>query len=155
MSTEQIWRSACDSVEQSLSLAASIGQKLRGGEVIELVSDLGGGKTTFVRGLVQGMGSSDRVSSPSFTLANQYQAGPLRLQHFDFYRLAEPGIMRQELAETVADPLVVTVVEWADIVEAILPPDHMTVKITTTGENSRIFDFTFPGRLAYLMELNS
>lgn len=152
MSTEKIWQTTCDSAEKSLAMAASIGQNLRGGEVIELVSDLGGGKTTFVRGLVQGMGSTDRVSSPSFTLTNQYQAGDLTLQHFDFYRLSEPGIMRQELAETIADPLTVTVVEWADIVEDVLPIDRMTIRITATGETSRSFDFNFLETLAYLLE---
>ncbi len=120
--------------------------------MIELVSDLGGGKTTFVRGLVHGMGSSDHVSSPSFTLTNQYRAGTLTMQHFDFYRLSEPGIMRDELAETVADEQTVTVVEWADIVEAVLPTDRLTIHLIATGETSRSFEVRCPERLSYLLE---
>ncbi len=60
--------------EDTLNLAAKIGAKLRGGEVIELVSDLGGGKTVFVRGLARGMGSKDQVASPTFTISREYKA---------------------------------------------------------------------------------
>lgn len=116
------------------------------------MSDLGGGKTTFVRGLAHGMGSADRVSSPSFTLTNQYQSDGLTLQHFDFYRLSEPGIMRDELSETIADPDSVTVVEWAGIVDDVLPADRLTIHITATGETSRQFQFRYPAALAYLLE---
>ncbi|PIZ61832.1 tRNA (adenosine(37)-N6)-threonylcarbamoyltransferase complex ATPase subunit type 1 TsaE, partial [Candidatus Saccharibacteria bacterium CG_4_10_14_0_2_um_filter_52_9] len=89
---------------------------MRGGEVIVLTSDLGGGKTSFVRGLAAGMASHDLVHSPSFTLSNQYKAGDLTLCHFDFYRLNDPGIMRNELAEVLKDSQAVVAVEWADIV---------------------------------------
>lgn len=124
---------------------------MRGGEVVELVSDLGGGKTTFVRGLAQGMGSRDHVSSPSFTLSNQYQNGDLTLYHFDFYRLQEPGVMRDELAEVLANSQAVVVVEWGGIVEDVLPADKLTIQITADGETSRSFNFSYPEHLAYLL----
>jgi tRNA threonylcarbamoyladenosine biosynthesis protein TsaE len=126
-------------VEETLEVAAKIGANLRGGEVIELVSDVGGGKTTFVRGAVRGAGSADHVSSPSFTISNEYRAGALRIYHFDFYRLTEPGIMKQELAEVITDPQAVVIVEWADIVEDVLPEDHIKLTIATTAETSRQF----------------
>lgn len=132
-------------------LAEKIGAKLKGGEVIELISDLGGGKTAFTRGLAKGMGSTDVVRSPSFTLSNEYKADNLTLCHFDFYRLTEPGIMRDELAELVLDPQIVVVVEWADIVEDVLPAARLTVKITATGENSRALLFSYDESLAYLL----
>lgn len=119
---------------------------------MELVSDLGGGKTTFVRGLARGMGSGDKVSSPSFTLSNEYKADKLTMYHFDFYRLNEPGIMRDELAEAVADPQAVTVVEWADIVEDVLPVGKLTIRIKTTGESERELTFEYPENLKYLVE---
>lgn len=128
-----------------------MGKKLRGGEVIELVSDLGGGKTTFVRGLAAGMGSKDRVSSPSFTLNNQYRAGRLTLYHFDFHRIDDPGIMREELGEILADPDSIVVIEWADIVKAILPPDRLTITIISSGENERQLSFNYPDELNYLV----
>lgn len=142
---------------QTEQLAELLAKHLRGGEAIELISDLGGGKTTFVRGLARGLGSPDRVSSPSFTLSNEYHVRGqfshiVRLVHFDFYRLSEPGIMRDELAEVVADPQTVTVVEWADIVEDVLPPGRLTVRIRTTGENDREIAFKYPESLQYLRE---
>jgi tRNA threonylcarbamoyladenosine biosynthesis protein TsaE len=138
-----------------LAVAADIGHKLRGSEVIELVSDLGGGKTAFVRGLAQGMGSHDAVRSPSFTLSNQYDAGELTLYHFDFYRLKDPGIMRDELVELLSDPQAVVAVEWADIVEDVLPAERLTVSIKTIGENDRQFDITYSESLKYLLPHNT
>ena len=134
-------------------LGEQLGQKLKGGEVIELVSDLGGGKTTFVRGLARGMGSKDKVSSPSFTLSNEYTAKGLTLHHFDFYRLSEPGILKQELAEVLADAQAVTVVEWADIVEDVLPTDKLTVRIKATGEEGREIELSYPEQLKYVGEI--
>ena len=154
MSTGLIYETVSTSSERTEQLAESLGKKLRGGEVIELVSDLGGGKTTFVRGLTRGMGSTDKVSSPSFTLSNEYKTDHLTLYHFDFYRLREPGILRDELAEVIAEPQAVTVVEWAEIVEDILPKDKLTVRIKTTGENDRKLTFEYSENLKYLMEKN-
>jgi tRNA threonylcarbamoyladenosine biosynthesis protein TsaE len=128
-----------------------MGHKLRGGEVIELVSDLGGGKTTFVRGLANGLGSRDRVHSPSFTLANQYQADQLTLHHFDFYRLQEPGIMQRELAEILTEPAAIIVVEWPAIIDNILPAKRVTVQIATKSETTRQLIFSYPSELAYLI----
>jgi tRNA threonylcarbamoyladenosine biosynthesis protein TsaE len=151
MSTALTWQTESTSLEATGKLAANLGSKLRGGEVIELVSDLGGGKTTFVRSLAKGMGSDDNVSSPTFTLSNEYQAGKLTLHHFDFYRLSEPGIMRDELAEILAEPQAVTVIEWAGIVEDVLPLERLTIRIKATGENSREFSFEYPESLGYLI----
>lgn len=129
-----------------------MGQNLRGGEVIELVSDVGGGKTTFVRGLAKGMGSADRVSSPSFTLTNQYQSEKLTMQHFDFYRLAEPGIMRQELAEYIEDAATVTVVEWADIVADVLPINRVSITIAAVSDTGRKYRVTYSDSTKYVVE---
>ncbi len=136
-------------------MAAALGQRLRGGEVIELISDLGGGKTTFVRGLARGLGSSDAVSSPSFTLSNVYKTEQLQLHHFDFYRLHEVGIMRDELAEVVQDPQAVTVVEWGDIVADVLPEQRLSVKIKVLDEDKRQFTFAYPENLNYLFPDNT
>ncbi|HSX36746.1 MAG TPA: tRNA (adenosine(37)-N6)-threonylcarbamoyltransferase complex ATPase subunit type 1 TsaE [Patescibacteria group bacterium] len=152
MSTGLTWRTVSSSSAKTEQLAESLGSNLRGGEAIELISDLGGGKTTFVRGLARGLGSPDKVHSPSFTISNEYRAGALTLHHFDFYRLSEPGIMRDELAEVLTDPRAVTVVEWADIVEDVLPKDKLTVRIKTTGENDRELSFEYPEQLKYLVK---
>lgn len=110
---------------------------MRGGEVIELSSDLGGGKTTFVRGLARGAGSDDTVASPSFTISREYRAGKLFIHHYDFYRLGEAGLMSQELAEVLDDPQAVVVVEWAHAVNDVLPDDRAVIRISNTGETTR------------------
>jgi len=125
---------------------------LRGGEVIELTSDLGGGKTTFVRGLVRGTRSTDKVASPTFTISKQYRAKHFEIHHFDFYRLAEPGIVADELAEVLGDQRVVVVVEWADVVQHVLPAERLSIEIAQTPEGNRSFTFRAARGLDYLLE---
>lgn len=148
----QTWQAETKSQAETEALAARIGARLRGGEVIELVSDLGGGKTAFVRGLARGMHSEDQVASPTFTISREYRAGGLTLYHFDFYRLQDPGIMTNELAEVVGDPKSVVAVEWSDIVRHVLPEKRLTVRLKLTGETSRELEFSYSDELAYLLE---
>jgi len=140
------------SSEQTEKLAEQIGARLRGGETIELVSDLGGGKTTFTRGLSRGAGSSERVASPTFTVSKEYSAPKFKIVHFDFYRLGEAGIVADELAEVAGDPQYVTVIEWGDSVKNSLPSKLFTVSITQTGENTRSITIEYPEELKYLVE---
>jgi tRNA threonylcarbamoyladenosine biosynthesis protein TsaE len=152
MSTAMIWETVSTSAEQTEQLAEALGGKLRGGEVLELVSDLGGGKTTFTRGLVRGTGSTDKVASPTFTLSREYETPKFTVAHFDFYRLGEAGIVGDELAEVISDPEYVTVVEWGDIVHDILPEDHLTVRIKLNADESRTLTFEYPEKFASLLE---
>lgn len=140
------------SASETVRLAEGIGRRLHGGEVLVLTSDLGGGKTTFVRGLARGMGSRDAVRSPSFTLGNEYRAKNLTLYHFDFYRLSEPGIMREELAEALADPKAVVVVEWGDIIKDVLPEDNLTINLRATDTDRRELTLSYPKRLEHIMK---
>ena len=117
-----------------------------------LISDLGGGKTTFVKGLALGMGIQEQVSSPSFTLRNEYAAPGRTLYHFDFYRLSEPGIIKSELEEILSYDDGVVAVEWPEIVDEAMPKDHVTVNIRNTGENSRQFIFEYGEPQEYLFE---
>lgn len=140
------------SLEETESLGRRLGAQLRGGEVIELISDLGGGKTSLTRGIAAGFGSPDNVASPSFTLSKEYVAGDKRIAHFDFYRLHEAGIMKEEIAELANDPLVVTIVEWADVVVDVLPDARITVTITYIDENERAIICQVPEEYEYLLE---
>jgi tRNA threonylcarbamoyladenosine biosynthesis protein TsaE len=151
MSTVMTWQTNSTSSEQTEQLAEKLGRNLRGGEVIELVSDLGGGKTTFTRGLTRGAGSTDRVRSPTFTLNSEYKAPKFTIGHFDFYRLGEAGIVADELAEVVGDPSYVVVVEWGDIVHDVLPANRLTIRLSQTGEDMRRLEFEYPPELAYLL----
>jgi tRNA threonylcarbamoyladenosine biosynthesis protein TsaE len=152
MNTEKTLRIDSSSSENTLELGERVGRKLRGGEVIELVSDLGGGKTTFTKGLAKGMGITKPVTSPSFTIDNEYKTSELKLHHLDFYRLNEAGLMKQELEEILDDDKNVVVIEWADTVADILPPDRFKIKFIPSGETSRNITFTCPRELTYLLE---
>ncbi len=132
-------------------LAEKIGKQLKGGEVIELISDVGGGKTTFVRGLVRGAGSQDRVASPTFTINRVYKAPKFEIKHYDFYRMHESGLMEHELAEALQDTHAVVVMEWSDVVQHVLPGKRMQIGITPTSEDARQLHFTYSTSLAYLL----
>lgn len=115
-----------------------LGEQFFGGEVVELVGDVGAGKTTLVRGIAKGMGVDETVQSPSFTISRVYDAAKnRRLVHYDFYRLSDPGIMAGELAEAMSEPENVVIIEWADTVGHILPTDRLTIHINTVTEAAR------------------
>ena len=146
------WQTETTDSGATEKLAEVIGQNLRGGEVIELVSDLGGGKTTFVRGLARGFGSADHVTSPTFKLSNEYKSGELKLIHFDFYRLGEAGLMSNELAEEIGDPKNIVVVEWADVVRGVLPEKRLTITFNQLVEDKRHLHFDYNELLGYLLK---
>jgi tRNA threonylcarbamoyladenosine biosynthesis protein TsaE len=133
------------------ALGAKIGIHLRGGEVIELSSDLGGGKTTFTRGLVKGAGSADHVSSPTFTVSKIYETPNLHIHHFDCYRLDEPGIIAHDIAEVASETNNVLIVEWAGVVHDILPVERLKICFEATGENQRNIEISCPQKLSYLL----
>lgn len=102
------------------------------------------------------MGSQETVGSPTFTISREYKAGALTLYHFDFYRLGEAGIMADELSEIISNPQAVTAVEWADVVEDVLPEDRVTIKIIATAEETRQLTVSYPESREYLfMEGNA
>lgn len=123
--------------EDTLALGKALGATLSGGEVIELIGDLGAGKTLLVHGIAEGINSDDVVQSPSFTISRIYQGDGIELHHYDFYRLGEdPGILRAELAESLEDSQVAVVTEWANSVEDVLPQDKLTITITYQDEEN-------------------
>lgn len=131
-----------NSVEETFELGKRFGQSLHGGEVIEFVGDLGAGKTSFMRGLAEGIQSEDNVTSPTFTISNQYTGRDgLSIHHYDFYRLQDPGLIAEDLAEAIQDPKAIVCVEWAESVRGVLPENRITIQITTLEENSREFKF--------------
>ena len=123
-----------------------LGRIIKAPEIIELRSDLGGGKTTFTKGLVRGLGSKDRVGSPTFTLNKIYKATKLEIHHFDFYRLDEPGVLSEQLEESLQNSRVITVVEWGDIVEDVLPDERITIEFKPARDNpeERVVTFDVP-----------
>lgn len=120
------------------TFGARLGALLRGGEIIELIGDVGAGKTTLTKGIASGLGVDEDVQSPSFTISRVYDTPKgIQLAHYDFYRLQDAGIMADELHETVHSPDTVTIIEWAAIVEGVLPADRLSVHITSISEHGR------------------
>jgi tRNA threonylcarbamoyladenosine biosynthesis protein TsaE len=147
MNTVMTWQTSSTSSADTERIGELLGKLLKGGEVIELRADLGGGKTTFTRGLAAGLGSDNKVASPTFTLSKVYEGhNDLKIHHFDFYRLNDPGIVADQLAESINDEKVITIVEWSDIVQDVLPDDRLTIefKLTENSEDERLITLTYP-----------
>lgn len=114
--------------------------------MIELVSDLGGGKTTFVQGLVAGLGYAGPVTSPTFTLSNIYRLpGARELHHYDLYRLGEAGVIGAELSEDIGEDGIITVIEWAGVAQNYLPADRLIISFDVTGDSQRHLSFSAGG----------
>jgi tRNA threonylcarbamoyladenosine biosynthesis protein TsaE len=133
------------------NLAASIGARLKGGEVFALRSDLGGGKTTFTQGLVKGLGGTDLVSSPTFTIQKQYNTPRFKVWHYDFYRLQEPGVVLEELIELISDDTIV-VIEWPETVLNELPGDIIFLDIEIISETERLYSFSYSQKQTYIFK---
>jgi len=136
-----------DSAEDMHSYGRQLGRCLKGGEFIELVGDVGAGKTTLTKGIAEGMGISETIQSPTFTISRNYESPDgRRLAHYDFYRLPEAGIMNDELEEASRDPKTVVVVEWADAVRGVVPADHLRLSFATPSETTRDVSVTGSGQ---------
>lgn len=139
----QTFTFVAQTIAETQALAEVIGRVVKGGDVFELTSDLGGGKTTFTKGFARGMGITEVVQSPTFNISLIHKgANNLELHHFDFYRLTEAGVMRAELAESLEQPNAVVVIEWGDIVHDILPENRVTINLSVPTEESRIITIT-------------
>ncbi len=139
------WQLVTKNVEQTQQFGEHIGARLRGGEVIELASDLGGGKTTLTMGIARGAGSEDVVSSPTFTISNVYTGRSVEIHHYDFYRLGELGLMGDEIEEAMADPRVVSVIEWAGTAHDLIAPEKLIrieIGLVADNENARTLSIT-------------
>ena len=122
---------------EMLDYGKKLGESLKAPSVLELLGDVGAGKTTLVRGIAKGLGIKEDVTSPSFTISKEYQGTKYRLVHYDFYRLVDPGIMSEDLAEAIADQNTITIIEWGNTVQNILPKEHKIIDIKYIDENTR------------------
>ncbi len=105
--------------------------------VIELVGDVGAGKTTFTRALARGLEISDPVTSPSFSISKRYPFRSGELIHYDFYRLEDPGIMSSELSEALETPGSLIVLEWGDSVKNLLPSTRLSLSFKILSDTAR------------------
>jgi len=120
------------------ALGEKVAATLKGGELFELIGDVGAGKTTFTKGIAKGLGVTETVQSPSFTIFARYDTkNELEFHHYDFYRLTDPGLVAYDLNESLNNKKAIVVVEWADHVKDILPDQHISVRITSMSEEGR------------------
>ena len=116
------------SVEETEALGRALAQRLAPGAVVAFTGDLGAGKTAFVRGMAQGLGIPQRVTSPTFTIVNEYD-GPIPLFHFDMYRLNSSEDLFDIGWEDYLARGGVCAVEWSEQVADALPEDAVTVTL--------------------------
>ncbi len=108
---------------------------------LELIGDVGVGKTTLTKGLVASLNPELEATSPSFVINNRYQIDQNRvISHFDFYRLGEIGIDDQQLAEDIIDQNTGVIVEWAESVNQVLPENRVIIEINYTEDGNRLVD---------------
>ncbi len=105
-----------------------------------------------MRGVARGVGSHDHVSSPTFKISNEYKGEKLKLYHFDFYRLNDPGIIAHEMHDILSDPESSVVIEWGEVVQHVLPEERLSIELSASGEQERQIKITYPKQLEYLME---
>ena len=121
------------------ALGRRLGRRLEAGAVVAFTGDLGAGKTAFTRGLARGLEIRDRVTSPTFTIVNEYEGGRLPLFHFDMYRLASGDELFDIGWEDYLARGGVCAVEWSEHVADALEPDAVRVDIRRgEEENSRV-----------------
>lgn len=124
--------------EKMVQFAENFAKNLHLPAVIVLTGDVGAGKTTFTRALAAKLGVTEPVTSPSFTISKRY-ALPTggELIHYDFYRLDDPGLMAEDLAEAIQTPGSLTVIEWGQNVLNLVPDDAYFLNFTINDDGSR------------------
>lgn len=134
MKIELITNSANDTIEFGKSVARAVEK----GAVISLVGDLGAGKTTFTKGVARGLGIMDNVTSPTFTILNEYAGEEKKLYHFDFYRIEDPDELVELGFEDYfpsADGL--TIVEWVEKAPSVLPKQYYQITFEKIDDDKR------------------
>ena len=118
-----------NSPAETEALGQRLAERLQPGDVIAYTGDLGAGKTAFTRGLARGLGITERITSPTFTIVNEYLGGRLPLFHFDMYRLPDSDALFDIGWEDYLDRGGVCAVEWSEQVADALPEDTVTVSL--------------------------
>lgn len=145
------------SVEETTQLGIKLGRLLNAGDIICLTGDLGTGKTHITKGIAKGLGITDNITSPTFTIVNEYKGTKLKLNHFDVYRVSDPDEIYAIGFDDYIFSDAVSIIEWANYIEEILPQDLLHIKIEkdlSKGEDYRKITLTpYGDRYDYIKEL--
>lgn len=144
-------------VSDTTQLGIKLGKLLNPGDIICLTGDLGAGKTHITKGVALGLGIDDTITSPTFTIVNEYESGRLKLNHFDVYRVSDPDEIYAIGFDDYIFSDAVSIIEWANYIEEILPQDFLHINIKKDlekGEDYRKIILTPYGeRYNYIKEL--
>lgn len=127
------------SPEDTFEIGRKLGLKAYSGQVICLIGDLGVGKTVFTKGFAKGLGIKEAVTSPTFTIINEYDDGRLPFYHFDVYRIEDPYEMEEIGYEEYFYGKGVTFIEWANLIEELIPSNNL--RITIDKDLDKGFDY--------------
>jgi tRNA threonylcarbamoyladenosine biosynthesis protein TsaE len=139
-------RAVTRSTDETLELARAVGELLRPGDVVSLVGELGAGKTVFARGVARALGVTELVVSPTFTIVREYE-GRVPLVHVDVYRIDAVQELHDLGFEEVVRDDAVTIVEWGDMIDGLLPGDRLDVRLTPgAADDERVVEIEGHGR---------
>lgn len=134
-----------NNARETEQLGMAIGKALKGGEVIAMTGDLGAGKTTLTKALAKSLGIDEHVTSPTFTIVNEYE-GRLKLFHFDVYRIADIEEMYDLGFEEYIYGDGVSIIEWSNLIKEILPEDTINIEILASGDDTRTISLSGKGK---------
>lgn len=129
-------------VGETIFFGTELGKLLQQGDIITISGDLGSGKTSLIKGIAQGIKSNDLVSSPSFSIINEYSSR-CPIYHFDFYRLNKPEEIEELGYEEYFFNNGIVLIEWPEIIEKYLPAELMSIKIIIDHNNTNLRKIIF------------
>lgn len=144
----------CNTLEDTKKLAQDFAGLIENGCFVNLYGEIGTGKTAFVKLVAEALGVTEKVTSPSFVILNEYHSAKLPVYHFDLYRLENEGV------KTIADELReysegknITFVEWAEFSQNEIPFNHLKINVTYNDDDARIYEFEPSGKgFDYIIE---
>ncbi|MBI3547941.1 MAG: tRNA (adenosine(37)-N6)-threonylcarbamoyltransferase complex ATPase subunit type 1 TsaE [Elusimicrobia bacterium] len=125
--------------EETRRIAALVGARSRGGDIVCLEGPLGSGKTTFAQGFARGAGFKGQVASPTFAIARRYKLRRATLHHLDLFRLETKDLPNVALEETFDDAKAICLVEWPEVARRIMPEDRLEVRLSHEAGARRLF----------------
>lgn len=144
----------CNTLDDTKKLAQDFAGLIENGCFVNLYGEIGAGKTAFVKLVAEALGVTEKVTSPSFVILNEYHSAKLPVYHFDLYRLENEGV------KTIADELReysegknITFVEWAEFSQNEIPFNHLKINVTYNDDDARIYEFEPSGKgFDYIIE---
>ncbi len=135
----QVMKSESYSEKDTFEIGRALAEKALPGSIYCLDGDLGAGKTVFAKGFAAGLGITEPVTSPTFTIIHEYDEGRLPLYHFDVYRISDPDEMLAIGYEEYFYGNGVCLVEWSELIEELIPPEAVRIRIT--GDMEKGLDY--------------